>query len=181
VRGPAHGTLGSVNQSTGVVSYTPASSYQGASDSFTYDATILGLTSAVATASITVAPPPGGFPAPTVSSVHLASSSFTVSKGTQLGLTLSAPASIKAVITQTTRGRRKPHGTCKASLSTGKRCTLVVRKATLTLAGMAGANALALVVPKTLKPGKYTLTITATGANGKTAKTLALKFTIKRR
>ena len=57
--GPAHGTLGSINQANGQVTYTPAAGYTGP-DSFTFTVTdtTTSLTSSPATVSITVAVPP---------------------------------------------------------------------------------------------------------------------------
>ena len=57
--GPAHGTLGAI--SGGKVTYTPAAHYSGP-DSFTYRATDGTATSAPATVSITVIPPPNTAP-----------------------------------------------------------------------------------------------------------------------
>ncbi|HYG78294.1 MAG TPA: autotransporter-associated beta strand repeat-containing protein [Planctomycetota bacterium] len=70
---PANGTLSSINQSTGAVTYTPNAGFTGA-DSFTFtvtdDATggpAINLTSAPATVSITVTPAPTFTSTPTVS------------------------------------------------------------------------------------------------------------------
>jgi tripartite motif-containing protein 71 len=54
---PAHGTLGSVAQSSGQVTYTPNPGYTGA-DSFTYHASSADGSSTIAIVSITVNPPP---------------------------------------------------------------------------------------------------------------------------
>jgi hypothetical protein len=57
---PLHGTLGAVDSAGQKVSYTPAAGYSGA-DSFTYRATDAeGVSSAVATVSVTVTTPPPG-------------------------------------------------------------------------------------------------------------------------
>jgi hypothetical protein len=60
---PRHGKLGSINQTAGTVTYTPAAGFAG-SDSFTFTATNSGGTSSTATATITVPAgnqaPPGG-------------------------------------------------------------------------------------------------------------------------
>ena len=55
VSGPSNGTLGTINQSTGQVTYTPNSGYSGP-DSFTYNATSSNGTATAQTASITVTP-----------------------------------------------------------------------------------------------------------------------------
>lgn len=57
VTGPAHGTLGAIEQASGLVSYTPNAGY-GGSDSFTYNATGPGGTSNTATATISISSAP---------------------------------------------------------------------------------------------------------------------------
>lgn len=57
VSGPAHGTLGAIDQAAGTVTYTPANGYSGP-DSFTFRATDATGTSNVSTASVTVASAP---------------------------------------------------------------------------------------------------------------------------
>jgi N-acetylneuraminic acid mutarotase len=69
--GPSHGTLGSIDQGTGRVTYTPAPGYTG-SDSLTFHANSSNGTSATKTVSMTVAPAPaspgsGGATPPVVS------------------------------------------------------------------------------------------------------------------
>ncbi len=60
--GPAHGTLGPINQSTGTVTYTPSPGYTGP-DGFTYIVTSPNGTSTPATGTITVTPArPGASP-----------------------------------------------------------------------------------------------------------------------
>jgi hypothetical protein len=54
---PGHGTLAAINQAAGTVGYTPATGFSG-QDTFTYESTDQGGTSNVATATITVRPPP---------------------------------------------------------------------------------------------------------------------------
>jgi hypothetical protein len=54
---PSHGSLGTINQATGQVAYTPNTGFTG-SDSFTYQATSANGTSATATVSLTVNPAP---------------------------------------------------------------------------------------------------------------------------
>ncbi len=63
--GPTHGTLGTLNTSTGAVTYTPATGFHGA-DSFTFTAGNGTNTSAAATVSLTVAV---GTPSATAQSV----------------------------------------------------------------------------------------------------------------
>ncbi|GAC1520269.1 MAG: hypothetical protein NVS2B6_03610 [Thermoleophilaceae bacterium] len=57
VAGPAHGTLGSIDQAAGIVMYTPTPGYAG-SDSFTFSATDHGGFSGSATANVSISPPP---------------------------------------------------------------------------------------------------------------------------
>ena len=57
--GPAHGTLGSIDQGAATVSYTPAAGYRGA-DAFTFTASDGAATSAPATVRIAVGPNPRG-------------------------------------------------------------------------------------------------------------------------
>ena len=68
--GPSHGTLGSINQGTGHVAYTPAPGYTG-SDNFTFHASSSNGTSTTKTVTLTVTPapvpaghPPAGSPPP---------------------------------------------------------------------------------------------------------------------
>jgi DNA-binding beta-propeller fold protein YncE len=61
VTGPAHGTLGGVDQSLGAVSYTAAGGFVGA-DSFTFQASDGSEASAPATAALTVMAVPGPLP-----------------------------------------------------------------------------------------------------------------------
>ena len=53
VTGPAHGTLGAIDQAAQTVQFTPAAGYSGA-DSLTYNATAGGQSSNTATVTITV-------------------------------------------------------------------------------------------------------------------------------
>jgi hypothetical protein len=57
VRPPANGTLGPINQGTGIVSYTPARGFSG-TDGFTFNAHNDGGASATAAVTITVPPLP---------------------------------------------------------------------------------------------------------------------------
>jgi hypothetical protein len=119
------------------------------------------------------APPPVTL---ALSSVSLASSSFPARAGTTLRFALSEPAKITIVITMISRGRRV-HGVCRPAAKRGKRCTLAARKASLTLTGTAGQNAQHLGVTS-LKPGRYTATVTARDAAGHQSRPVILAFTI---
>jgi hypothetical protein len=115
---------------------------------------------------------------PTLSALGLASKSFLAGTGTTLSATLSEVATIEAIVNQSVSGR-KVRGKCKTNVRTGKRCTLVVRKAKLTYRGTKGANKLKLKI-SSLKPGAYTLAITARDAAGNVSRTSSLTFTIKK-
>ena len=92
-------------------------------------------------------------------------------------------ASVSFRFTLNTSGR-KVGGRCRAQTSQNRhqpRCTLKLAAGTLVFAGRKGANKVSfaghLAHGKKLRPGAYTVLITATAA-GKTSKTSTLKFTI---
>jgi Big-like domain-containing protein/lactonase family protein with 7-bladed beta-propeller/WD40 repeat protein len=144
--GPAHGTLGAVGST---VAYTPANGYTG-TDTFTFDATDGTNTSAPATVTITVGSPPPVTPAPkppaAVTHVSQSHRRWRGGKhgGTAFSFTLNEAARVTFTFTQ--RGHRRSRGA-------------------LTIAGHAGKNKLAfngrINRHTTLKPGNYTVTITA--------------------
>jgi hypothetical protein len=115
---------------------------------------------------------------PALSGLGLASKSFLAGTGTTLNATLSEVATIEAIVNQSVSGRRV-RGKCRTNVRTGKRCVLVVRKARLTFRGAKGANKLKLKI-SSLKPGAYTLAISARDAAGNVSRTSSLKFTIKK-
>lgn len=105
--------------------------------------------------------------------------------GTTFHFTLSRAASVRLVFTQPAPGR-KVHGKCVARRSSNRhkhKCTRTVIRGSLHLAGHPGANSVKfygwLSSHRKLKPGKYTVVITATtpGAGSTSRK---LKFTIVR-
>jgi hypothetical protein len=163
---PSHGTV-SINAS-GLATYTPASGYSGP-DSFTFDATSSHGTGAPATATITVSPGSGGPLAITKVSQshrrwrrgnalpHIASAKRPP-VGTTFRFTVNEAASVRFVFTK--RGRKR--GTLSFNVGAGKH--------KLRFQGRISKH-------KRLKPGRYTLTITATNAAGQSAST-KLKFTI---
>jgi len=112
---------------------------------------------------------------PALSKVGLGSRRFLAKKGTTLKLTLSERATIQVLITQKVHGR-KVRGRCKQHAKHGSRCTLNVQKARLSFRGAAGANAFRLLV-KSLAPGSYSATITAS-SGGKKSRPVMLGFTI---
>jgi len=100
---PLHGTLGTVS-STGVVTYTPASTYSG-TDSFTFTATNTGGTSSPATVSITVL----------ATAPVAAAQSVTVTYNTATAITLTASNSPTSYAIATS----PLHGTLSTVSSTG--------------------------------------------------------------
>ncbi|HEY2710739.1 MAG TPA: Ig-like domain-containing protein [Caulobacteraceae bacterium] len=102
--GPSHGT---VSVSGPLVTYTPTAGYTGA-DSFTYTASNAGGTSAVATASLTVAANAGTPPAPIATSSS--ESVFSGSTSDPIALSLSGGAAASVTITA-----NPTHGTLSVS------------------------------------------------------------------
>jgi len=117
-------------------------------------------------------------PPPAVTHVSLASRKFEAKTGTTLRLTLSEAATITIVVTQKEPGR-KVRGKCKANAKKGKRCTLTVQKAKLTFHGMKGRNRFKFRVDS-LRPGRYTATLTALSTGSLTSKPITFTFTIKK-
>jgi hypothetical protein len=115
--------------------------------------------------------------APTLTSVRLARRSFLARAGTTLSMDLSAAATVRAVISRKARGRNV-NGRCKAKAKTGKRCTLMATAGRQSFRGAEGTNRFKLVTRR-LKPGSYTLTLTAVAA-GETSEAVTLRFTIVR-
>jgi hypothetical protein len=72
---------------------------------------------------------------------------------------------------------RRVNGVCKPTVKRGKRCTLTVKKLTLTVAGVPGANTHALTL-RGLAPGRYTASVTARDVGGRQSKTATIAFTI---
>jgi hypothetical protein len=112
-----------------------------------------------------------------LSAVKGGSKRSTAKKGTKLRLTLSQPAKITVVITQTVRGHKVKHA-CKRTTKKGKKCTLTITKRTLSFVGKAKANTFKLKL-RGLAKGRYTAAVTAHNANGKSA-AVKRKFTIIR-
>jgi hypothetical protein len=146
--GPAHGTLSAISTS-GAVTYTPAAGFSG-HDSFTYTGTSSLGKSAPTTVSITV----GAEPKPMLSHLKHQKGFFS--------FTLNEAATVTFVFSQ------KRHGH-------------TVRKGTVTINGTAGSNTFHfkghLAKNKHLKRGRYTVTVTASNASGKsTPHQLRFKF-----
>jgi flagellar hook assembly protein FlgD len=169
---PEHGTV-SVN-STGTATYSPASGYSGP-DNFTFDATSGHGTGAPATATITVSSAAKIKP-PILSHVgqshrrwrrgsalpHIASARPPV--GTTFRFTVNESIKMRFAFTQRRHGHRVTRGTLRFSVGAG---THEVR-----FKGRLSKH-------KKLKPGRYTLIISATNAVGQRA-TARLVFVIVR-
>ncbi len=106
-----------------------------------------------------------------------------VPTGTMFSLTLNVPASVNFAFTIKSKGR-KVEGRCRTQTSQNRHqpgCTLKVAAGTLVVAARKGANKVSFVGRlshgKKLRPGTYSVAITATAA-GKRSKTATLSFTI---
>jgi uncharacterized delta-60 repeat protein len=103
--------------------------------------------------------------------------------GTTFGFTLNEPAQVVMSFVQKLPGRRLGHRCVPPSPHSDhqRRCSRTLVAGTLTFAGHAGANTVRFAGrisrTRTLKPGDYTLMITATGSAGRRA-TTELRFTI---
>jgi hypothetical protein len=104
--------------------------------------------------------------------------------GTTFSFMLNEPADANLSFTQKVGGRRVK-GKCVAQTKKNKgkhRCTRTVVAGTLTLAGHAGSNKVAfqgrISHSKKLKPGRYTLVLTATNTAGQKSAPQKLSFTI---
>jgi hypothetical protein len=192
---PAHGTV-SLYAATGAVVYTPAAGYSGP-DSFSYTATAGDGTAAPATVSLSIgaAPVP---PPPILSSAsqaHRTWAEHAAKKGkkpkhkpppvgTSFTFTLSEPADVTLAFAQQAPGRKATHGRCAAPTRKNRHehaCTRTLSAGTETISGTAGKNTFTFSgrIPghKTLSSGKYTVTITAANAGGR-SRSQNLTFTI---
>jgi hypothetical protein len=106
--------------------------------------------------------------------------------GTTFKFNLSAPAKVKLDFTHQVSGR-KVKGKCVKPTSRNRKspkCKRTLSAGVLSVNGKQGANSVVfqgkLTKRKKLKPGKYTLVITATSSDGLASKPVKLKFTIVR-
>lgn len=104
--------------------------------------------------------------------------------GTSFSFTLNASARVTLTFTQRVKGR-KVKGRCVSQTSRNRRnrsCTLTLRRGSFSAAGKAGRNAVSfsgrISRSNLLKPGTYTVVITATSSSGKKSKPQSLTFTI---
>jgi hypothetical protein len=141
-----------------------------------------------ATKTTTTSPPPTT--TPSLSNFHESASKWRRSgkaskhkppPGTTFTFNLNETAAIELTFSQPGKGR-KVSGKCVAQNAKNHKkqsCTLTL--GTISLAGNAGKNSVKFAGKLSsgeLKPGGYTVTITAKAANGQSSKTLSLKFTI---
>jgi hypothetical protein len=106
--------------------------------------------------------------------------------GTSFSFTLDEPARVQLAFTQPASGRRVA-GRCVAPSRRnrhGHRCTRTVSAGSMSIAARTGVNTVRfagwLSRSKRLKPGRYTLAITAADAAGRSSATQSLSFTIVR-
>lgn len=135
-----------------------------------------------------VAPPPPPLvtvpPALGLSAVALSRPTLTKRHPATLSFTLTAKADVSLAVWRASAGRRRGTTCVRATRGNrrAKRCTRYVRAATIELAGHAGSNTAAVatrIARRTLTPGRYRLTLTATPASGG-ARTRTLVFRVKR-
>jgi len=107
-------------------------------------------------------------------------------KGTTFQYTLSEPATVRVVISQTRSGRRKGKR-CLAptrKLRKARKCTRTSVKGTLTRTSHQGANRVAFsgrIGSRKLAPGRYQATLTATDPAKNASKPKTIAFTIVKR
>ena len=125
-----------------------------------------------------VTPPiaPAAGTAPALAGVKLAAKRFKRSAGTSLDFALSAAATVKVTVAGTRKGRRKD-GRCSKTAKRGKRCTIKLKRVTLTLTGRSGANRVAF--GRGLKRGRYSATVVATDGEGRSSAPVVLRFVVR--
>jgi Bacterial Ig domain len=192
---PGHGTV-SVSPG-GTATYTPASGFSGP-DTFSFEATSGNGTGAPSTATITVAPPTPRTVSPTLSQLAETHRRWREGKalphiarvprppvGTTFRFTLNEAAKIRFAFTQRLPGRTVGNR-CVAPTSKNLHhhaCLRTVTRRALSFSLGAGAHRVRfqgrISKHTKLNPGRYTLIITASNANGRSSpKTLT--FTIVR-
>jgi hypothetical protein len=104
--------------------------------------------------------------------------------GTTIRVTLSQAATVRGALVRERPGRRLG-GRCTPGARSGARCTLRRAAGTLPARALgAGAGSFAFagrVAGRALAPGRYRLTLTATGADGRRSAPRTLAFTVLRR
>jgi hypothetical protein len=106
--------------------------------------------------------------------------------GTTFGFTVDQSATVTFIFSRLVAGRRE-HGRCvraRGHVKRRLRCTRTVTAGTLRLTAPAGSDSVAFQGPITrksrLSPGRYMVTIAASGAAGQRSATKTLSFTILR-
>jgi DNA-binding beta-propeller fold protein YncE len=156
--GPSHGKLGALNDQLGVIRYTPASGFHGA-DAFTFTATDGTLTSAPAAMTLSVG---SDKVAPRISRAKISPSKFKLRRGTTIRFRLSEAARV----TYSVQRKVRRHFTKAKRFRHREKAGTVKRR----FHGRVGH--------KTLKPGKYRLTIVAVDPTGNRSKPRRLGFRI---
>jgi 6-phosphogluconolactonase (cycloisomerase 2 family) len=195
---PSKGSLGTVDQSAGTVTYTANAGATG-TDSVAFNATDGTNTSGAATITITITGSSAG--PPSITHASLTHKRFRVSAkptaltartrkaplGTTFRFTLSTVATVRIQIRQLRPGLRKGHR-CVAPSSTlrhahAKRCTRLVSKGTLVRSSEPqGADAVAFsgrLGHTPLRPGSYRAALSASNAAG-SSRTQTLSFKVVR-
>jgi hypothetical protein len=192
--GPAHGTVGAIDQAAGTVLYTPAAGYIGP-DSFTVQASDGTLTSG--TGTVTIAVSPGSTPTPVLTGLALRPSSFRPAPsgasiatakrrtGTTVSYSDSLSSQTTFTISRTQPGVRsgkrcihKPRHPARGQ----KACTRTLTLGTFSRADKAGANTFHFtgrVNGRALKLGTYALTAQPR-AGGKVGKAASAGFHVIR-
>jgi outer membrane protein assembly factor BamB len=96
----------------------------------------------------------------------------------QLKLVLSTPAKLTIVLSRNLAGRIV-HRRCRAGARRGRRCTVLLRKATFTISAKQGANTLTPRM-RALAPGPYTVTVTGVSASGGRSRRYTVTFVVPR-
>jgi hypothetical protein len=91
---------------------------------------------------------------------------------------LPEPATVKVVVTRKVKGHRVG-GVCRPEATTGPKCTVAVRKATLSFSGRKGGTSFRFK-PTKLRAGPYVAKIAAKDAARNVSKPVSLRFTVKR-
>ncbi len=161
---PAHGTLGSGDQASGTVVYTPQAGYRG-TDSFTFAASDGTNSSTPATATITIAPPatppattPSGgagrahaTPAPVLTRLSQSAATWREVRShprrtpTTFSFTLNEGARVTLTFTQRVAGQRV-NGACVTPRPGGRhtsQCARTLTLGALSVQGLAGHNRIA--------------------------------------
>jgi uncharacterized delta-60 repeat protein len=115
---------------------------------------------------------------PAISNVSVTTHRVRGREQSDTAITLSEPATINIVVTQTVRGRENS-GRCRATAKNGARCMLTETKVNSIFHGTAGRNRFALRA-RSLRPGHYAGVITARDSSDATSKPLTFAFTVPR-